>query len=280
MKQSSLWHVPLLSGLVLGLVLGLVYTWIIDPVQFYNTAPDRLREDLKQEYIILIGDTYAADGDWSAAQERLADLGDPDIAHTVLRLTEQAIADGRPVATVRHLAVLAGQLGASSPAVAAFVPTRSIRATPTSVAVIATFTPAPATPSPTPTTAPTPSPMPTIRPTATPVLLYRLLTQQRICEPDREQPLLQVVVRDATGDEIPGAEILVTWGEQTERLFTGLKPELGLGYADLVMRPETTYAVQLAHGSEAASGIHASACNSSNGPRLLSTRLIFERITP
>jgi hypothetical protein len=280
MKQSTLWHVPLLSGLVLGLVLGLVYTWMIDPVQFYNTAPDRLREDLKQEYIILISDTYAADGDWSAAQERLTDLGDPDIAHTVLRLTEQAIADGQPVATVRHLAVLAGKLGASSPAVAAFVPTRSVRATPTSVAVIATFTPAPATPTLAPTVTPTPSPMPTIRPTATPVLHYRLLAQQRICEPDREEPLLRVVVRDAAGDEIPGVEVLVTWGEQTERLFTGLKPELGLGYADLVIRSETTYAVRLAEGSEVASGIHASACNSSAGPRLLSTRLIFERISP
>jgi hypothetical protein len=280
MKESSLWHVPLLSGLVLGLVLGLVYTWVVDPVQYYDTAPDRLREDLKQEYIILISDTYAADGDWNAAQERLADLGDPDIAHTVLQLTEQVIADGRPVATVRHLAALAGQLGASSPAVAAFVPTRSVRATPTSVALIATFTPAPATPTPSPTLTPTPSPMPTIRPTATPVLLYRLLTQQRICDPDRDEPLLQVVVRDPGGAEIPGAEIVIAWGEETEHLFTGLKPELGLGYADLVMRAETTYAVRLAEGSEAASGIHASPCNSSNGPRLLSTRLIFERVTP
>jgi hypothetical protein len=280
MKQTNLWHVPLLSGLVLGIVLGLTYTWMIDPVQYYDTAPDRLRLDLKQEYIILISDTYAADGDWKAAQERLADLGDPDIAHTVLQLTEQAIADGRPVATVRHLAVLAGQLGASSPAVAAFVPTRSVRATPTSVAVIATFTPAPATPTPTPTVRPTPSPMPTIRPTATPVLHYRLLTQQRICEPDRQEPLLQVVVRDADGEEIAGAEILVSWGEQTQRLFTGLKPDLGLGYADLIMHSETTYAVRLAEGSEVASGIHASACNSSDGPRLLSTRLIFERISP
>jgi hypothetical protein len=280
MKEPNLWHVPLLSGLVLGLVLGLVYTWVIDPVQFYDTAPDRLREDLKQEYVVLISDTYAADGDWDAAQRRLADLGDPDIAHTVLQLAEQAIADGRPVATVRHLAVLAGQLGASSPALAPFVPTRSVRATPTSVAVIATFTPAPATSTPTPTVTPTPSPMPTIRPTATPVLHFRLLTQQRICDPDREEPLLQVVVRDAAGDEIPGTEIVVTWGEEIEHLFTGLKPELGPGYSDLVMRPETTYAVRLAEGSEAVSGIHASACNSSAGPRLQSTRLIFERIAP
>jgi hypothetical protein len=280
MKESDLWHVPLLSGLVLGLVLGLVYTWLVDPVQFYNTAPDRLRSDLKAEYILLISEAYAADGDWHAAQERLADLGDPAIAHTVARLAEEAIAQGRSVTTVRHLAVLAGRLGASSPALAPFVPTPSLRATPTSVAVLATFTPAPATATPTPTPTHTPSPTPTVRPTATPVLAYRLLTQQRICDADREQPLLQVVVRNADGQEIPGAEILVTWADETARLFTGLKPELGLGYADLIIRPESTYAVRLADGSQEASGIHASPCNSSAGPRLLSTRLIFERIRP
>jgi hypothetical protein len=278
MKEPNLWHVPLLSGLVLGLVLGLVYTWLIDPVQFYDTAPDRLREDLKHEYILLISDTYAADGDWYAAQERLADLGDPDIAHTVLALTERAIAEGRPVKTVRHLAVLAGRLGASSPAIDAFVPTRSLRATPTPVAVLVTFTPAPATPTPTATATLTPSPMPTIRPTSTPVLNYRLLTQQRICDPGRDEPLLQIIVRDVDGTEIPGAEILVTWGESAARLFTGLKPELGLGYADLIIQPETSYAVRLADGSEEASGIRASTCNSSAGQRLLSTRLTFERI--
>lgn len=280
MRQPTLWHVPLLSGLVLGLVLGLVYTWLIEPVQFYDTSPDRLREDLKREYILLISETYAADGDWHAAQERLADLGDPDIAHTLLQLTEQAIAEGRPVATVRHLAVLAARLGTSSPAVAAFVPTQSIRPTATPIAVLATFTPAPATPTPTPTATLTPSPTPTLQPTATPRLHYRLLAQQRICDADREEPLLQVVVRDAAGDGIAGVEVLVSWGAETARLFTGLKPELGRGYADLVMQPEISYAVRLAEGSEEVSGIRAAACNSSAGQRLLSTRVSFERITP
>jgi hypothetical protein len=120
--------------------------------------------------------------------------------------------------------------------------------------------------------------MPTIRPTSTPVLNYRLLTQQRICDPDRDEPLLQIIVRDVDGTEIPGAEILVTWGESASRLFTGLKPELGLGYADLIIKPETSYAVRLADGSEEASGIRASTCSSSAGQRLISTRLIFERI--
>ena len=280
MRQSVLWHVPLLSGLVLGLVLGLVYAWLIEPVQYYDTSPDLLREDLKREYILLISETYAADGDWHAAQARLADLGDPDIAHTLLQLTEQAIAEGRPVATVRHLAALATRLGASSPAVAAFVPTRSIRPTATPLTVLATFTPAPATPTPTPTVTLTPSPSPTLRPTATPRLHYRLVAQQRICDAGREEPLLQVVVRDAAGDGIAGVEILVTWGDETARLYTGLKPELGRGYADLVMRPEASYAVRLAEGSAEASGIQAAACASSAGPRLLSTRVTFQRIAP
>lgn len=287
MKPPNPWPITLLSGLLLGVVLGLAYTWTIEPTQYYDTTPDRLRADLKREYVLLISETYAVDNDLRAAQERLADLGDQNMAQTVLELAEEAIAEGQSVATVRHLATLAVRLGATSPAVTAFVPDSSLPETGRPVIALATFTPAPtptstATPVETPTPSATlaPSPTPTPRATATPVLHYRLLAQQLICDAGRDEPLLQIVVRDPTGDPISGVEILVTWGEETARLFTGLKPELGLGYADLVIEPEVKYTVRLAAGSEEASGIHPLPCNSSGGPRLLSTRLVFERVTP
>ncbi len=39
MNRQSLWHVPLLTGLVVGVGLGLIYTWLISPVQYYRHHP-------------------------------------------------------------------------------------------------------------------------------------------------------------------------------------------------------------------------------------------------
>ncbi len=280
MKRQSLWHVPLLSGLIIGLFLGLIYTWSIAPVQFYNTPPDRLRPDLKEEYILLIAETFAADNNWPAAQQRLAELGDPEITQTIAQLTKQAIAEGQSVTTIRHLATLAGQLGIQNPAIAAFVPTPADRPSPTPMALVATFTPTPAEPTLEPTPSSTPMPTYTPSPIPTPQLNFRLLAQQRICMSDRPEPMLQIIVRAGNNNQLGGIEIIVEWDEESARLYTGLKPELGRGYADLIMQMDTSYAVHLAAGSEKASGIHAAPCNSLSGPRQLSTRLVFERIGP
>jgi len=287
MNRPTPWLIPIAAGLVLGVTLGLVYTWLITPVQYRDTSPDRLRPDLKAEYILLICETYAADGDWPAAQERLAELGDPDIATTILEMAERAIEQGNPVSTIRHLAAVASRQGVVSSAVAYFLPTRPPTRSPSPEIPTPTATPSPpplptATPSPRPTATPTASPVeqPTRRPQPTPTaaLHYRLLVQQRICDADRPDPLLQIIVRDANEDGISGAEIVVTWGADSVRLFTGLKPELGHGYTDLIMEPGTFYAVRLAAGSEEVSGIHATPCTSRSGPRLVSVRLIFQKL--
>jgi len=60
-------------------------------------------------------------------------------------------------------------------------------------------------------------------------------------------------------------EIIVTWDGGKEQFFTGLKPELGNGYADYIMTPDITYAIQLARGSDVAVGIVAPTCQAVNG---------------
>jgi hypothetical protein len=47
--------------------------------------------------------------------------------------------------------------------------------------------------------------------------------------------------------------------------ITGLKPELGNGYADFSMDPNLTYTVQLGAGSDIASGLSASSCQAPEG---------------
>ena len=87
-----------------------------------------------------------------------------------------------------------------------------------------------------------------------------------------------MVVRDAKGEDLSGVKVIISWDDKESTLITGFKPELGVGYADLIIVPEVSYAVRLVDGSEEVSGIHTDRCTSREGPRLLSTRLIFREI--
>ena len=78
--------------------------------------------------------------------------------------------------------------------------------------------------------------------------------------------------------QLAGIEILISWDGGEEGFFTGLKPELGNGYADFLMMPDTTYTVQLARGSDVARGIAAPACQSPDGTtRLGGVKLTFQQ---
>jgi hypothetical protein len=65
----------LLFGLTLGLILGLLYGWIIRPVEYLDTAPASLREDYRSDFVLMIAETYANEGDLELARIRLASLG-------------------------------------------------------------------------------------------------------------------------------------------------------------------------------------------------------------
>jgi len=60
-------------------------------------------------------------------------------------------------------------------------------------------------------------------------------------------------------------EIDITWDGGENQFFTGLKPEIGNGYADFVMTPDISYTVQLAAGSDIATGLIAPTCQTPNG---------------
>jgi len=64
-----------LIGLVLGLVVGLGYAWRIQPVAYYDTAPDSLRQDYRVDYVLMVAQSYQGEGDLRLALLRLAALG-------------------------------------------------------------------------------------------------------------------------------------------------------------------------------------------------------------
>jgi hypothetical protein len=79
--------------------------------------------------------------------------------------------------------------------------------------------------------------------------------------------LIIVEAYDASGSPVPGVEIRVNWTGGEDRFFTGLKPELGIGYADFEMTPETIYTVAPAEGGQPVSGLFASECENARRER-------------
>jgi hypothetical protein len=88
--------------------------------------------------------------------------------------------------------------------------------------------------------------------------------QDTVCDPELAEGLLQIVVINATRRQIPGAEIIITWNSGEEHIFTGLKPELGNGYADYLMAPSMTYSIRMADGGTPAVDISAPACTATD----------------
>lgn len=97
---------------------------------------------------------------------------------------------------------------------------------------------------------PTFTPLPTLTATATLSPPYFLLEQALVCEPTYEDAVIQIIVQNAAAEGVPGVEIILQSDQGEEYFFTGLKPELGLGYADYAMTPQNTYSLHIADGGE------------------------------
>ena len=83
-----------LIGLALGVVLGLGYAWQIQPVAYYDTAPDSLRQDYRVDYVLMVAQSYQAEGDLRLALVRLAALGPQPPAEIVEDAAAYAEANG------------------------------------------------------------------------------------------------------------------------------------------------------------------------------------------
>lgn len=64
-----------LITIILGVVLGLLYGWVINPVEYVDTAPDSLRVDFRTDYVLMVAEAYRLEGSLGLAARRLALLG-------------------------------------------------------------------------------------------------------------------------------------------------------------------------------------------------------------
>jgi hypothetical protein len=120
------------------------------------------------------------------------------------------------------------------------------------------------------------TPKPSLTPTATPGQPFQLVDQSTFCDPNRPA-LLQVVLEDAAGNPASGIEIAISWLGGEETFFTGLKPELGFGYADFSMNPGVEYALSLSNGITRISGLQTTPCSLDSGEIAGGIRLKFRQ---
>jgi hypothetical protein len=281
----------LITGLVLGVAFGLVYSWVISPVEYVNAAPNSLREDYKSQYLTLVAAAYLSSGDLERAKARLHELGDADFAQLVAIEAQRALAEGRPTSETSALGLLAAALGQGptlvfTPIATTALPTVELTNTQSPTPVISERTDTPTSPTestiqPTDvgsTAEPTNTLLPTRTPSPTPGDPFELLDISLVCDPTRNEALIQVETQDASGGPVPGVEFIVIWDGGEDHFFTGLMPEFGLGYADFSMTPGVTYVLRLAEGGDPIPDLVAAECEGTAGERFWgSWRLIFKQ---
>jgi hypothetical protein len=100
----------LFIGLGLGVLLGAGIGWL-RPIQDVSGSIADLHPAYKEDYTVMVGEAYLANGDWDLVQARLGRLEEPDPVGYVVLLTEQFIADGRSPEKIRYLVALAARYG-------------------------------------------------------------------------------------------------------------------------------------------------------------------------
>jgi len=105
-----------LGGLAVGVALGLLVGWQLWPVQYTNTLPAQLRQDYRNDYVLMTAAAYQVEQDLEAARARLSLLDGQAPAGPVVALAEELLAAGGPPEDVAMLARLADALGAATPA--------------------------------------------------------------------------------------------------------------------------------------------------------------------
>lgn len=232
----------LLTGLFLGLVLGIVYSWMISPISQVDTHPNLLRDDYKDIYRSLISRAYRANINLPRAEARLELIGDQEPALALAAQAQRFLAESEDNEMALILANLSSVLQTAN---------KPVPTMPQS-----TSTPVPensngsngntdqntddSTPSATNGVISSPTPSPTDSPP------FILQDSSPICDPTLGESLIQVIATDGSGEGIPGVTLKISLGtDPTEVFYTGLKPELGLGYADFSAEPGLTYQLEI-----------------------------------
>ena len=284
----------ILLTLLAGIGLGLAYAWAISPLRVFDSDPVALRADFKDQFRSAIAASFQATGNLPRSKARLSLLGDSDTDAALNSQAQRMIARGE-FTQADQLAALAVALEnenglavvTTNTAESAVGPESSetFPAAPEELPLELTQTPEVLEPPTdetqiveTPPVVLNPTPRPTWTPVPTLGAPFSLIAQDAVCDTTFPEGLLQILVFSSNRRQVTGAKIIVSWENGEDQFFTGLKPEIGNGYADFVMSPNVTYALRLAAGSDIAEGLIAPTCQTPSGEAFLGgIKLTFQQ---
>ena len=242
-------------GLVAGITLGLVITWGVLPVTFTNADPADMRPSLKDDYVRLASVAYETNANLETARRRIEslELGNPTQTFDNLIALEK---NSKSTDTQDALIHLGQALGLGLPYTAQR-PAPGVP-TPETIYVVAT-------------------PIPTI-------LTFRLVEHSQLtCTDEPDVARLRITVRDSKGRDMPniGIEISNADTQERETIYTGLKPERGVGYADYEAAPGS-YAVRILDAesetvSDLTIGDAPANCRADRGTTPRGWKLVFQQ---
>jgi hypothetical protein len=259
-KNRSNWYI--LTGLILGLMIGMVYAWVISPIEEVDTHPHLLREDYKDIYRALIARAYQANNNLPRAEARLGLIDDGDPALALAAQAQRYLAEGGEVEVAKVLANLSSALQSAAIAAATPQPTNLSTQVEDNGGDQTTPTEGNNEEESTQNT-PTPSEEAATEPTATPTESPPFILQDSspICDPTLGEPLIQVIATNSNGEGVPGVALEVSLGpDLKETFYTGLKPEIGLGYADFLAEPGLTYTLEVPESGLVIEDIEVPSC--------------------
>lgn len=268
--ESDRGHWYLITALILGLGLGLLMSWVISPHRLQDTHPSDLHSDYKDVYRALIARAYQANQNLARAEARLDLLDDENPAQALAAQAQRSLAERGDQELAKILANLA----------AALQRTPQPEHTPTSpspspTAGGGTPTPEQGTSSALAEQAGTPqgtdqastsTPQPSPEPSATNAPPFIVQNHGRLCNPDLTTPLIQVYATNANGDGVTGVEIIISWAPDNQETFvTGLKPDIGPGYADFEAQTDVAYTIELPESGLLLSDVSIPSCETDEG---------------
>jgi hypothetical protein len=282
-----------IAGILIGLALGiggaLFFAWTLAPIEESDTEPWQLNASTKDQYVVAIALNYANDNDLGTAINRLVSLqlpGDPiqAVADSACRLaTTGYVNSSSGLSAVRSMmrfyqpqgrtgcadSLISLDDGQGSGVVTIDLPTPTQTLTPP--------------PSKTPTqaaAAPTATPVLVIVPTIPPQNDFDMVGVTPSCAAETSGLIVVQVYEADASTGSPGQEIRVRWDDGESRFFTGLKPEMGSGYADFEMESGKDYILDMpGHADPLSQPLSASACNTPTGERaVISYRVVFRAV--
>ena len=277
-------HFLFFVGAFGGICLGLILTWASVPTATPGKAA-ALRGVEPEHYAALVAQAWSVDGDHDRAEGRL-EASNPGVipaqhmADMACRLaaTDFVTSPGG-LAALRSMMDFYQREGRGSCA------DKLMPALEMDSLLLSDSSPTPlpsATLAPPPSKTPAPlvtalaSPTATSAPTVTagPLREFALVGLGAFCDAERPA-LLAVYVQERNGRGIPGMALRVRWDSGEDRFFSGLKPELGLGYADFVMQIDEQYHVDMPGRAESSPVFATGDCVDEGETALRSWRAVF-----